>query len=194
MVWRQGLKTNSRFLMRKRIDGYHNTSKHTDLTMAHVCTFPHLHHNFENLITVFSCPFSSWWHITYKCPDIFQREKHLSFVQKFLKWLQSSIFQTENNITPLLCQSMSSDQKQVTGLSLSIQGRKAFSWINYFLLPNILWSLQSKFKTSIHFNLLLSGFVLKAYLDFSLIVICTKVNKNSFSLSKTNCCSILTTA
>lgn len=154
----------------------------------------HLHHNFENLITVFSCPFSSWWHITYKCPDIFQREKHLSFVQKFLKWLQSSIFQTENNITPLLCQSMSSDQKQVTGLSLSIQGRKAFSWINYFLLPNILWSLQSKFKTSIHFNLLLSGFVLKAYLDFSLIVICTKVNKNLFILSKTNCCSILTTA
>ena len=82
---------------------------------------------------------------------------------------------------------------QRTGLSLSIQGRKAFSWINYFLHPNILWSSQSKFKTSIHLNLLLSSLVLKGYLDLSLLAICTKVNKNSFSLSKTNFCSILTT-
>ena len=155
---------------------------------------PQLHHNFLNLITVFSHPFPSRWHTTSTCPDIFQGEKHQSFVQQFLKWLQSSIFQAENNIIPLLSQSLSSDQKQVTGLSLSIQGRRAFSWINYFLLPNILWSLQSKFETSIHFNLLLSSFVLKGYLDLSLLVIFTKVNKNSFSLSKTNCSSILTTA
>ena len=46
MVWRLGLKTNSPFLMRKRNNGYYNTSKHTDHTMAPVYTF----HNFTIIL------------------------------------------------------------------------------------------------------------------------------------------------
>lgn len=58
--------------------------QHQQTYWSHYGSFlhlPQLHHNFVNLITVFSCSFSSRWDITSTCPHIFQGEKHLSFVE-----------------------------------------------------------------------------------------------------------------